>query len=270
MKKKQKQKNLNLQIWKHLDILKALLFLGNALVIYANWIVVALATERLFAVCRPLALSVYWTRSRAAGCLALLMAASLAVCVPVLVFSVPTNDTLSCVYAPRHRRAALSWHWANVTMYGFLPCLSLLAVNVAIISLLRRARRQQLQLCQGTSSSSSAAVHGGRGGGGRGGGGGGRGGGSGRGGGGGGGAKSKGVLTAESQRQASLILLVASFVLIVLTIPRCSLLLMQQLWAPRDLVVIARVRILNQVSARRRGGVAGGTDARARARTRAG
>ena len=198
---------------------KALLFLGNAIVIYANWIVVALAAERLFAVCRPLTLSVYWTRSRAAGGLAVLMLTSLLVCVPVVVVSVPTNDTLSCVYAPQHRRTAQAWHWANVTMYGFLPCLSLLAVNVAIISLLRRARRKQLQLCQGRDSSSYC-----------------------------GGSTANRRLTADTQKQASLILLVASFVLIVLTVPRCALLLMQQLWRSQDIVVIARVRILNQVS----------------------
>ena len=199
---------------------KALLFLVNAVVVYANWIVVALAAERLFAVCRPLALSVYWTRSRAGGVLAALMLTSLLVCVPVVVISVPTNDTMSCVLAPQHRRTAQAWHWVNATVYGFLPCLVLLTANVAIISMLRRARRKQLQLCPGRDQSSARC----------------------------GGPQGARRLTVDTQRQASFILLVASFVLIVLTIPRCALLLLQQLWRPLDVVVIARVRLLNQVS----------------------
>ncbi|XP_070212683.1 probable G-protein coupled receptor B0563.6 [Littorina saxatilis] len=192
---------------------KALLFLANSLVVYANWIVVALAAERLFAVCRPLALSVYWTRSRAAWGLAGVLLLSLLACTPVLVVSVPTEDGSSCMSDEQHRSTAEAWHWANVTLYGFLPCLSLLTFNVAIIVLLRKARRQQLQL------SLSGKASGGR-----------------------------QRVAADGQRQASVILLVASFVLIVLTIPRCAMLLMQQMWFPGDLVLIARVRVLNQVT----------------------
>ncbi|XP_070212685.1 probable G-protein coupled receptor B0563.6 [Littorina saxatilis] len=210
---------------------KALLFLANSLVVYANWIVVALAAERLFAVCRPLALSVYWTRSRAAWGLAGVLLLSLLACSPVLVVSVATEDGSSCMSDEQHRSTAEAWHWANVTLYGFLPCLSLLTFNVAIIVLLRKARRQQLQLCNGHSGSGAAgtpkaaakALSG---------------------------KASGGIqrVAADGQWQASVILLVASFVLIVLTIPRCAMLLMQQMWSPGDLVLIARVRVLNQVT----------------------
>ena len=51
----------------------------------------ALAVKRLFAACRPLKLSVYWTRSRAAGGLAVLILTSLLDCVPVVVVNVPTG-----------------------------------------------------------------------------------------------------------------------------------------------------------------------------------
>ena len=219
---------------------KALLFLANGLVIYANWIIVALAAERLFAVCRPLALTAYWTRSRAAAGLVALLLLSLVACAPVLVLSEPTHDARSCMNAVGRRSMARVWHWVNVTLYGFLPCLSLLAINVAIVSLLRRARRKHRQLCHGAAGSRSRsgarprsyAGRGARAG---------PGAGSGRG-------PVKQRELGDSQRQASVMLLVASFVLIVLTTPRCALLLMQQLWRPRDLLLVARMRVFNQVS----------------------
>ncbi|KAL8579689.1 hypothetical protein ACOMHN_065288 [Nucella lapillus] len=135
---------------------KALLFLANALVIYANWIVVALAAERLFAVYRPLALGVYWTRSRAAWAMAGLLGICLVVCVPVIIIAVPRDeDHLTCVFAQEFRETAEAWHWANVSLYGFLPCSLLLGMNLAIISLLRRAQRQQQELCASRPGSSS-------------------------------------------------------------------------------------------------------------------
>nr|KAG5706158.1 hypothetical protein BaRGS_025780 [Batillaria attramentaria] len=92
---------------------KALIFLANAIMMYANWIVVALATERLFAVCRPLAVSVYWTRGRALCGLGILLVVMLVVCVPAIVATVPTDGGFGCGMRPDLPDLVLAWHWAN-------------------------------------------------------------------------------------------------------------------------------------------------------------
>ncbi|KAK7496305.1 hypothetical protein BaRGS_00012470, partial [Batillaria attramentaria] len=192
---------------------KALIFLANAIMMYANWIVVALATERLFAVCRPLAVSVYWTRGRALCGLGILLVVMLVVCVPAIVATVPTDGGFGCGMRPDLPDLVLAWHWANVSLYGFLPCVLLLVINISIITRLRQARNKQQQLCHGHGPVSRRGKH-----------------------------------QTESQRQANVILLVAAFVLIILTTPRCALVLMRHFWHPEDPVLKARLRVIRQVT----------------------
>lgn len=189
---------------------KTLFFTGNTLVIYANWIVVALAAERLYAVCRPLAVSVYWTKSHAAAGLGALLLLCLLVCTPVILLSTSSDDGFTCKSVTDRTDLLQAWHWTNVLLFGVLPCLLLLAFNSAIIIRLRKARAVHRQLRQVPQNRIRSR--------------------------------------AEVQRQASVLLLVASFVLVILTIPHCVMLLMQHFWHSTDPVIIGRVRILKQVT----------------------
>ncbi|PVD29881.1 hypothetical protein C0Q70_09138 [Pomacea canaliculata] len=91
---------------------KFLNFLGNHLVVYANWILIALAIERFVAVWEPLRISRTWTPHHAAVSLS----------------------------------ALVIWQWVQTTAYSFVPCVLLITFNLLIALLIGRARRLQRSL----------------------------------------------------------------------------------------------------------------------------
>ncbi|XP_076438875.1 uncharacterized protein LOC143277842 [Babylonia areolata] len=140
---------------------KLLFFLGNQLVVYANWVLVAMAIERFFAVWQPLRVARTWTSHRAALGLGVLLLVTIALTSPLFV-TVTVKDVGSrqaCVVDPEYRQMMLVWQWGQVAAYGFLPCSLLFTLNISITVLIGRARRLHLSLTSSSSFKSSPGPH---------------------------------------------------------------------------------------------------------------
>lgn len=75
---------------------KFLYFLGNHLVVYANWILIALAIERFVAVWEPLRISRTWTPHHAAVSLFVVCLVAAVLTSPLLVMVIYKPETNSC------------------------------------------------------------------------------------------------------------------------------------------------------------------------------
>ena len=118
----------------------------------------------------------------------------------------------------------VAWQWGQVTAYGFLPCTLLLTLNLLIIVLIGRARRFQRSMtpssmtpsCMTPSSKRRPAAN--------------------------------SCLAGGVQRQATILLVVTSAVLVLTTTPICVYILMQRWWRPLPGTVdFARKRLVGFV-----------------------
>ncbi|KAL8621304.1 hypothetical protein ACOMHN_008129 [Nucella lapillus] len=138
---------------------KLMLFLGNYLVVFANWVLVAMAIERFFAVWQPLRVAHTWTSRRAAIGLTVLLLVTLTLASPLFVTVTVKNfgNRQTCSVDPQYRQVMRVWQWGQAAAYGFLPCTLLFALNISIIVLIGRARRLHLSLTSSSSSSSKSS-----------------------------------------------------------------------------------------------------------------
>ncbi|KAK7110773.1 G-protein coupled receptor 183-like [Littorina saxatilis] len=193
---------------------KAMFFLGNHLVVYANWVLVTMALERFVAVWQPLRVNRMWSTRKAAISLTVVLLVTVALTSPLFVTVTVTDKggKQTCAVDPQYRLFMSIWQWCQVAAYGFLPCVMLLTLNVFIIVIISRARRFHRSMNPSFKSNGSATNN-----------------------------NSNNASTSSScsmpgggvQRQATILLLVTSAVLVITTTPVCVYILLQQWWQPR-------------------------------------
>ncbi|XP_076461511.1 uncharacterized protein LOC143294003 [Babylonia areolata] len=187
---------------------KIMFFLGNHLVVYANWVLVAMAVERFFAVWQPLRVNHMWTSRKAAVSLAILLLITVALTAPLFVaVTVKDKDGVQiCGIDSDYASVMRVWQSGQVIAYGFLPCLLLTTINILIIILITRAHRLHRSMTSSSkqsgtcNTSSSSGRHG---------------------------------STGNIQRQATIMLVVTSAVLVLTTTPICVYMLLHKKWEPR-------------------------------------
>ena len=80
-------------------------FLGNHLVVYANWVLVTMALERFMAIWQPLRVNRMWTSRKAAISLAVVLLVTVTFTAPLFVtVSVKTRgERQTCVVDPAYK-----------------------------------------------------------------------------------------------------------------------------------------------------------------------
>lgn len=127
-----------------------IMFIQQFSTTYANWVVVAMTTERFLAVWFPLRVGRIYTRRKAFIVLACLALATSAVYV---FFFWAWNEHYElnygywCEINPEYVVTFLTWfYWVEGFYSAVLPCLFILIGNVLIITNIRRARKAQRHL----------------------------------------------------------------------------------------------------------------------------
>jgi hypothetical protein len=133
------------------------LFLGNALEQLANWICVAMATERFIAIWFPLKVSTLCTKKNAGWTMLGLTVFFFAFNFHYVLTNTEQESALmtwDCLPLPEHLNFMKTvWPWINWATYSFLPCTLLFILNGLIIVGVKRAGKRNQALTNATSTS---------------------------------------------------------------------------------------------------------------------
>ncbi|GFR67491.1 thyrotropin-releasing hormone receptor [Elysia marginata] len=128
-----------------------LMFIQQFCVVYANWVVVAMTTERCLAVCFPLRVGHMYTRRKALAVLAGFAVMTASVYLLLLwAFEEEFDERYGyyCKLKPRYK-AYLNGqihYWLDACVGHIGPCVLVLTGNALIVFSIRRARRAQRSL----------------------------------------------------------------------------------------------------------------------------
>ncbi|KAK6180456.1 hypothetical protein SNE40_012607 [Patella caerulea] len=125
---------------------KVLSFLGNVLVNYASWILVAMAIERFVAVWYPLKLGVKWTTKRSLVAMTTLFLVIVGIHLHLLWTMTSFEGKCEVAHAYYNFFMVEMWYWISATMYAFLPCTLLVLSNVLIILGIRKSADEHKSL----------------------------------------------------------------------------------------------------------------------------
>ncbi|XP_067650374.1 probable G-protein coupled receptor 139 [Haliotis asinina] len=172
---------------------KFLAFCGNFLITFANWLLVAMSVERFVAVWYPFKIGQIWTFKKS-------LVVVIGITIPLLglflhlfwtVHYVNMETYILCVAHEDHLDFFVNaWFWINITVYALLPCLLLLVFNALIIAGIVKSSKVHIYLNRNGSVKNGA------------------------------------VVTTERQRQITKMLVSSAIALVILTFPRCVMLLM--------------------------------------------
>ncbi|RUS83509.1 hypothetical protein EGW08_008688, partial [Elysia chlorotica] len=126
-------------------------FVQQFCVAYANWVVVAMTTERCLAVCFPLRVGQMYTRRKALAVLSAFAVMTASVYVLLLWAFVEAGDSRTgyyCQLKPRYRAYLRGQvhYWLDACIAHIIPCVLVLTGNALIVVSIRRARRVQRSL----------------------------------------------------------------------------------------------------------------------------
>ncbi|XP_048246077.1 probable G-protein coupled receptor 139 [Haliotis rufescens] len=176
---------------------KVLGYFGNFLTTFANWLLVAMSMERFAAVWFPLKIGQSWTFKKSILAVVLL---SLPLCILFLhlfwtmKFLVEKETgTYHCdIYKEYEYFMMHIWYWINILVYAFIPCILLLLFNLLIIAGIVKSDKEQKYLHGNKNTNSGVDRH----------------------------------------RPITIMLVTAAAVLVVLTTPRCLMLILTPYWNP--------------------------------------
>lgn len=172
---------------------KFLAFCGNFLITFANWLLVAMSVERFVAVWYPFKIGQIWTFKKS-------LVVVIGITIPLLglflhlfwtVHYVNMKTYILCIAHEDHLDFVVNaWFWINITVYALLPGLLLLIFNSLIISGIVKSSKVHIYLNRTGSVKNGAFV------------------------------------SSERQRQITMMLVLSAITLVILTFPRCVMLLL--------------------------------------------
>ncbi|XP_046346290.2 probable G-protein coupled receptor 139 [Haliotis rufescens] len=120
-------------------------FFGLVTAAFSNWILVAMATERFMAVRFPLRVASIWTLRRALVLTVVLF--SLLCILHMHIFWTMVNAVHGCSYSPDYRHfTADTWYWISAFVYAFIPCSVLIMFNFLIVRSIQTSSKLRRQL----------------------------------------------------------------------------------------------------------------------------
>ncbi|XP_067649947.1 probable G-protein coupled receptor 139 [Haliotis asinina] len=177
---------------------KVLGYFGNFLITFANWLLVAMSVERFAAVWFPFKVGQSWTFKKSLTAV-VLVALPLSVLFLhlfwIMTFIVEDTGVFCDIHEEYRHFMMHIWYWINVMIYAVVPCILLLLFNLLIVmGIVRSARAQKyLKSTRGNKSGSSAV---------------------------------------DRHRPITIMLVTAAVTLVVLTTPRCVMLILTPYWTP--------------------------------------
>ncbi|XP_046543612.1 G-protein coupled receptor dmsr-1-like [Haliotis rubra] len=130
-------------------------FFGLVTAAFSNWILVAVATERFMAVRFPLKVASIWTLRRTVFLVCLIFS-----CLCVLhlhIFWTIVNSVNGCDYSADYRDFTTEyWYWISASVYAFIPCTVLIMFNFLIVYSIQQSSKVRRHLAMNSSSSNKA------------------------------------------------------------------------------------------------------------------
>ncbi|XP_067650358.1 probable G-protein coupled receptor 139 [Haliotis asinina] len=130
-------------------------FFGLVTAAFSNWILVAVATERFMAVRFPLKVASIWTLRRTVFLVCVIFS-----CLCVLhlhIFWTMVNSVHGCVYSADYSDfTAEYWYWISASAYAFIPCTVLIMFNFLIVYNIQQSSKVRRHLAMSVSPSNKA------------------------------------------------------------------------------------------------------------------
>ncbi|XP_067650400.1 probable G-protein coupled receptor 139 [Haliotis asinina] len=130
-------------------------FFGLVTAAFSNWILVAVATERFMAVRFPLKVASIWTLRRTVFLVCVIFS-----CLCVLhlhIFWTMVNSVNGCVYSADFSDFTTEyWYWISATVYAFIPCIVLIMFNFLIVYNIQQSSKVRRHLARTSSCSNKA------------------------------------------------------------------------------------------------------------------
>ncbi|XP_046370987.2 FMRFamide receptor-like [Haliotis rufescens] len=188
---------------------KILGYFGNLLSTFANWLLVAMSVERFVAVWFPFKLGQSWTFKKSIMAVLVLALPLIALFLHLFwIMRFVDDKEQGMVYCAIHEEYKYFmmhvWYWINVLMYAAIPCTLLILFNLLIIMGIVRSRKVQKRLSGNKDDSSSI----------------------------------------DRLRQVTIMLVAAAISLVILTTPRCVMLILTPYWNPPEQTMEGSVEYL--------------------------
>jgi len=180
---------------------KVLGFGGNFLITFGNWLLVAMSIERFAAVWFPMKVGQMWTFKKSLVAVVMLSVPLCGLFLHLLwIINIVEEDDgiVSCDIHEEYRYFMMHvWYWVNVVVYAVVPCILLLVFNVLIVTGIVKSGklRKQLKKGQGKEIRSNSA---------------------------------------DRNRPITIMLVTAALTLVVLTTPRCVMLILTPYWVSEE------------------------------------
>ncbi|XP_071108763.1 probable G-protein coupled receptor 139 [Haliotis cracherodii] len=130
-------------------------FLGLVTAAFSNWILVAMATERFMAVRFPLMVASIWTLRRTVVLTCIIFSCLCAL--HMHIFWTMVNSVNGCVYSADYTDFTTEyWYWISASVYAFIPCTVLIVFNFLIVYNIQQSSKIRRDLAVNTSCSNKA------------------------------------------------------------------------------------------------------------------
>lgn len=133
---------------------QTLLFFATFFITYANWILVMMAVERLVAVRFPLKIQKYLGYRRSILWNIIIGFVLAAMYTPILWMSYYDEQSISCNVHREPAELVSYLHWANISLFAFIPFICLALFNILILRVIRQSFKLRNALRNVNSSSS--------------------------------------------------------------------------------------------------------------------
>ncbi|XP_067648925.1 probable G-protein coupled receptor B0563.6 [Haliotis asinina] len=188
---------------------KTLGYFGNLLSTFANWLLVAISVERFVAVWFPFKLGQSWTYKKSIVAVLVLALPLIALFLHLFwIMRFVDDKEQGMVYCAIHEEYKYFmmhvWYWINVLMYAAIPCTLLILFNILIIVGIVKSRKAQNRLSGNKDDKSSI----------------------------------------DRLRQVTIMLVAAAISLVLLTTPRCVMLILTPYWNPSEKTMEGSVEYL--------------------------
>ena len=132
-------------------------YLTSTIEFSSVWILIAMTTERFFAVCFPLKLALWHTRRSLVVAVILIATLNLLQGIPMLLTmkAVPGAGNLqACIFEAKYEKFWGIWHWCLSSLISYFPIILLTSLNSALLRSLRKAAAVKTALSSSSQASS--------------------------------------------------------------------------------------------------------------------
>ena len=131
-------------------------YLTSTIEFSSVWILIAMTTERFFAVCFPLKLALWHTRRSLVVAVILIATLSLLQGIPMLltIKAVPGAGNLACGFKAKYEKFWGIWNWCLASLISYVPIILLTSLNSALLRSLRKAAAVKTALSTSSQASS--------------------------------------------------------------------------------------------------------------------